>query len=273
MGRRLRTAMVVGTLGGLFVGINLAAAATPDPAPVASVPGGSRSQPSVGADAVRPPDAPVRIPPATVAPTPPPAPTTTAPPPVVVPAPTPDPLDVPALPGAASPTVTPTTTPEPVTAPPLSVAASVAGPVGIGCTAEPFASAFARTGLTPADVAIGGCEIVDDIPGARPEDRVCGQVSGPPVARTIHLARRAVEGGCRREPVGVTVHEIGHAWHLADATRTWRVIDALGLPRDDEASFEVVAECFVEAVGYLDTACTPSGAAIVRAELDAGRAR
>jgi len=67
------------------------------------------------------------------------------------------------------------------------------------------------------------------------------------------------------------VPEIGHAWHLAEPARFWRVIDTFGLDRRAEASLEVVAECFVEAVGHLDTACSPQGAGYVRDEIAAGR--
>jgi hypothetical protein len=155
------------------------------------------------------------------------------------------------------------------TEPPPAFAAAI--PQGIGCGAEPFASAFVRTGFTPSEVNVGSCEIVLDIPGRTPTDQVCAQVSGPPVARSIHIAQRTVDGECRRDAFGVVIHEIGHAWHLADPTRFYRVLATFGLDPRADASLEVVAECFVEAVGVVDTDCGPQGAAYVRAEMDASR--
>ena len=81
-----------------------------------------------------------------------------------------------------------------------------------------------------------------------------------------------MDGACRRDPLGVVIHEIGHAWHLADPARFYRVLATFGLDPRADASLEVVAECFVEAVGYLDTDCGPQGVDYVRREMDGSRA-
>lgn len=196
-----------------------------------------------------------------------PPPTSSPPVPLVTPAaPAPEAIDPPPPSPDAASTVPATTSP------PLFLAATVPTR-GIGCAAEPFASAFTRSGFTPTDVGVGSCEIVLDIPGRVPSDQVCAQVSGPPVARSIHVAQRTVDGECRRDPQGVVIHEIGHAWHLADPSRFYRVVATFGLDPRAESSLEIVAECFVEAVGYLDTDCGAQGVAYVRAEMDASRPR
>jgi hypothetical protein len=187
-------------------------------------------------------------------------PPTTAPPPAAV-APAPVPTSVP-------PAATAVTEP-PVGGPLLAFAGAAV--TGVGCAAEPFAEGFARSGFTPDEVSVASCEIVLDVPGVTHADHVCAQMGGPPVARVMHVAQRTVDGRCQREVVGVIVHEVGHAWHMDDPVRFRRVMVTLGLDPNSMQSLEVVAECFVEAVGYLDTACTPFGVAVLSAEIAASR--
>jgi hypothetical protein len=261
MGRPL--AVVTAGLA-LFAGVNLVMSAgralegsEPDPAPIGSV---------VAAPVPAPPPATVPLAP---------SPTTTAGSPTgpTVAAAAPEPVTnaaPPPVPTTVAPVPAPVTTVAPSTGPPAFLAAAVPT-LGIGCAGEPFASAFALSGFTPTEVDVASCEIVLDIPGRVPSERVCAQVSGPPVARSIHVATRTVDGDCSRDTLGVVIHEVGHAWHLADPARFYRVLATFGLDPRADASLEVVAECFVEAVGYLDTACGPQGVGYVRAEMDASR--
>jgi hypothetical protein len=243
---------------GGFVGLNLAAASVTKATVPAEVAANGVLLADTGADASAGEAVPTGA-----------APTTTSTTPALAPAaPTTAPPPAPAT-TTTSTSIAPAPPPPPPTVPSSLPPAIVGERKAVGCAAEPFATGFAAAGVTPDQVGVASCEIVDDIPEASRDEMVCGQLSGPEVAQTIHLARRTVDGGCRREPVGVVVHEVGHAWHLQEATRTWRVLQLLGLDPDDLASFEVVAECFVEAVGYLDTACTPAGAATVGRELAA----
>jgi len=259
MGRLLA---VVAVASKEFAGVNLVLTAT------RTMPA-TENGAALAASVARVPSTSAAVTPAPTVPRPVPATTATTSPPA--PPPTPEPFPPPPLPAGPPP-------PEPyIGASPADPTPGVpfftvaVAPRGIGCAGEPFATAFAISGFTPGEVDVTSCEIVNDIPGARPEDQVCAQVSGPGGSRSIHVAQRTIDGDCRRDAIGVTVHEIGHAWHLAEPARFWRVIDTFGLDRRAEASLEVVAECFVEAVGHLDTACSPQGAGYVRDEIAAGR--